>query len=511
MREPRILLIYPPNQLMPIETPRPDGSLGPLYLAGEMRKMGIEVDLVDASVGTEADDLADTFYRSVPQANGLIRIGMSWERIEAVIAAGRYDIVGINSNFTPQTKMALAVAQIAKRLNPETVVVAGGVNARSLPDRFLTRGAVDLICVTEGEKVFREIVTRWMRNDSLDGIPGTMIGREETIVRFPVADGMIATNLDDLPLPAWDKLPFTKYEAIAAPHGVNLANDRLRYAPIMTSRGCPFWCKYCHVSEEKEEPGLLAAGDIGSLRVKSVGRVLEEIEILLSLGVRKVFIEDDSLLAKKRRVKQIFSLLLGKGLKVANVNGVNLVHFFQRTAMGGYEPDGEYLELLKEAGFDQIVFPVESGSQRILNAYAAEKLKLDRHDVVALTRLAAKTGILCPVNMMIGFPDETEKEMMMSVELAKRLSDAGAPYVTFFIPIPFPGSVLYRIAIERGHLSSDFDPDIMNWGNGVMMKTVVPRERIIEIRDWAWRTVNPPKYVETRLKQSIGSRWSGQT
>jgi len=63
-KNPRVLLIYPPNQLMSIEMPRPDGSLGPLYLAGALRRAGIEVDILDASVGGPTDNLKDTLAQA---------------------------------------------------------------------------------------------------------------------------------------------------------------------------------------------------------------------------------------------------------------------------------------------------------------------------------------------------------------------------------------------------------------------------------------------------------------
>ena len=43
IKKSKVLIIYPPNQLMDVETPRPDGSLGPLYLAAELEKRGITV------------------------------------------------------------------------------------------------------------------------------------------------------------------------------------------------------------------------------------------------------------------------------------------------------------------------------------------------------------------------------------------------------------------------------------------------------------------------------------
>jgi len=472
--------------------------------------MGIEADIVDATVGAEEDALENTFYRNEMQPNGLTKIGMSWERIEEFLDKKRYDIVGINSNFTPQTKMAFKVAEIAKRVNPKTLVVAGGVNARNLWPRFMRHGSFDLICTTEGEKPIQEIVRRFIKESGYQGIDGTIYFREGKPFISPAKPDTTFINLDELPLPAWDKLPFGKYEKIASPHGVDLTGKQYRYAPLMTSRGCPFQCSYCHISLERFGRGEFS-GDIGELRLKSVPRVLTEIETLRTLEVKKIFIEDDSLLAKKSRIKEIFTAILNYGLTIADVNGVNLVHFFQKIKSGTLEPDRDYMELLYNSGFRQIVFPVESGSQRILDKYATAKLNLAAMDVVKLTRLAKEIGILCPVNMMIGFPDETEEEMMMSVELARKLIDAGADYITFFIPIPFPGSQLYQMAIRGGYLEPDFDPDIMNWKNGVMRNTTVPIERIVEIRDWAWRTVNPPEHVAKRLQESIGSRWNPET
>ena len=505
-KEPKILLIYPPNQLMAIETPRPDGSLGPLYLAGALEREQFHVDVLDATVGTPDDTLESTFYNSIMQPNGLTRIGMSWERIREVIERGGYNVVGIPSNFTPQTRMALKVAEIAKTIDPNILVVAGGINARNLAERFLRDGWVDAICTTEGEKIFVSLVQTWAAGRPLDAVDGIVLWRGGRCVWNPPKAGRICDNLDELPFPAWEKLPLDKYEQIASPHGVDVGGDGARYAPIMTSRGCPFRCLFCHISTEKSGHSPMAGG-IGDLRMKSVDRVVEEVRRLKALGVTKLYFEDDSLLAKKARVKSIFTQLRDMGLHVADVNGVNLVHFYKREPQG-VEPDTEYMEHIRMAGFDQIVFPVESGSQRVVDKYASGKIHLETLNIPNLVRIAARLGIVCPVNIMIGFPDETEAEMHQSIEIGKRLIAAGAPYVTFFIPIPFPGSRLYDIAIRDGHLDPDFDPDLLNWKNAVMKNTVVPPERVMELRDYAWRTVNTEAHVSRRLRESVGARWT---
>src|SRR3989344_6639220 len=235
--QPKVLLVYPPPQLMLNEKPRRGGSLGPLYLAGALERAGIEVNVLDASVGMVEDSLEDTFNRPVMQENGLVRIGMTTERIKEVIARGGYNIVGVHSNFTPQTKMALEVARAAKSVSQDICVMAGGVNARALPEKFLS-GGVDVVCLTEGEKIIVELSRAFEHQGSFD-ISGTAIMKDGKVIKYFPQPGDTLVNLDELPFPAWHKLPFKHYDKVMAAGRSFLKSDR-RSASMMTSRGCPF-------------------------------------------------------------------------------------------------------------------------------------------------------------------------------------------------------------------------------------------------------------------------------
>lgn len=207
---------------------------------------------------------------------------------------------------------------------------------------------------------------------------------------------------------------------------------------------------------------------------------------------------------KKSRVKEIFKRVKEKNFSISNVNGVNLIDFYNKPR---WDIDLEYLEILRDAGYDQMVFPVESGSQRILDKYASGKVKLDRMDLPVLMKTMIDIGIKAPVNMIIGFPDETEEEIQQSIELGKKLKQNGAPYVSFFIPIPFPGSKLYDIAIEKGYLNMDFDTDLMNWKRPIMRNTLLPYEKLEEIRDQANEYVNDKEFIEEARAKTIGNQW----
>ena len=71
-----------------------------------------------------------------------------------------------------------------------------------------------------------------------------------------------------------------------------------------------------------------------------------------------------------------FILLLNINLLILIVNRQCQYYIF--------DIDVEYLEILKDSGFDQIVFPVESASKRILKLYATSKINLERMDLPLL-------------------------------------------------------------------------------------------------------------------------------
>jgi len=494
--DPSFLLLYSPLQFGENEMAKPDGSLSLPYLAGALRAAGFQVALLDISVGNDKDDLRETFFKPTALPSGLFRLGMSPTRI--LEEAANYDIICISSIFTAQTRMVLDTVRLIRRAFPGKLVVAGGVNARSLAARFFDAG-VDVISLSEGDRTIVEI-GEVLRSGSRDfrSVPGIAMRVDGRIVSTPRVH--VIDDLDELPVPAWDLLPLDKYWAISRPHGGDFPPGQIiRYAEIMTSRGCPFACTYCHVSKESEDQ---ETGAIGSYRVKSLQRVVRELEILKSLGVEYVFVEDDSLLAKKKRIIDIFRAMRGMGLHFADVNGVNIVHLFTNSG-GRLVPDRELLETMVEIGFETLTLPFESANQRILDRYATRKWRTDRCDTVALVKACEEVGLTVGGNFMIGYPDESREEVFTTIEFAKRHMDAGLNVALFFCVIPYPGCKLFDEAIASGQLEEDFDPDIMKWTNPVLKNTAISAEDLMDIRRQAWISCNRPEYIAYKTGMNV--------
>jgi len=494
--DPSFLLMYSPLQFGPDEMAKPDGSLSLPYLAGALRRAGYDVRILDVSVGNEKDHLSDTFFNTGRLPSGLIRCGMPRGRI--IDEVMKYDVIGISSIFTTQTSMVLELVRTVKEVAPEKLVLSGGVNARNLRERFFAAG-VDIIALSEAEGAILSIADAVRGKRDFRDVPGIALldetGRE---IVNPAPPPL--TDLDELPFPAWDLLPLEKYWDLSRPHGGEFPEgERITYASLQTSRGCPFHCKYCHISKEDEG---LPSGAIGSFRTKSIDRVLAELQTLKELGARYIFFEDDSLFAKKKRAYELFRLVREMGLHLSDVNGINIVHLLTNRG-GKLVIDREFLEVLADAGFRMLHLPFESANQRIIDEYSTSKWSTDKVDTDELIRVCNDVGIKTAGNYMIGYPDETLEEIYNTILMAKRHVGNGLNHAALFAVVPFPGTEIYDMVIASGQLDRDFDTDQMKWTKSILKGLAVPAETLEHLRQLAWLTVNRPSYVDYKINMRV--------
>lgn len=487
-RDVRVLLLYPPNQTLPGIMCKPNGSLAYPSLGGSLRRHGVDVAVFDACVGGDSDPLDEVFFRSSEELpTGMLRTGVGDERI--LQEAADYDIIGVTSIFTEQETMVLHCARIIKEAFPEKIMVSGGVNARSRMPQFFGAG-FDVICLSESEETIIDIVKAVRTADGspdFSGINGVAWPDSGRIRVNAATSKDMAWDIDTMPLPAWDLLPNDRYWEIGRPHGGVFAPDaEMAYASMVTSLGCPFHCAYCHIAGEQE--GSIA-GFIGKYRIKTDDRVLEELGILKDMGVKQIFIEDDSLLGDKRRGLRLLRKIRGAGFDIIDVNGINIVHMLKK-----WKPDHEVLEALVEAGFSQIALPFESANLRILRKYASNKLNIEKSDVEGLIRACKDYGIRIIGNYMIGYPDETREEIERTIDLGRKHMTYGLDSANFFCVMPLPGTPLFDQAIRDGNLDPDFNPDMMNFLRANMRNTIVPADELEEMRDRAWEETNSPDF-----------------
>ncbi len=492
IHDPKFLLMYAPQRFdLSFGAVKPEASLGNLYLAGALRDAGFDVNILDCCLGNERYPLEKSWDLHTPLPNNMVRIGMAPEDIIREIVG--YDVIGISSIFTPQTRMIEETVRLISRAYPEKLIILGGINARTQMKRFFDAGA-HLICISEAERTIVEIgnILRKGSRDfsSLAGIAFMNDGRIWVNPMGPIED-----DLDLLPIPARDLLPLDRIWKIARPHGGVLTlgqlDKPLPYVSLMTSRGCPYTCSFCHISGEQKGSDT---GYIGKFRFQSVERIERELILIKELGAGDIYVEDDSLLAKKKRALAIFKTMIKYGFNLGDVNGINLSHLHKNEG-GKIVIDDEMLETMAEAGFKRLSFPVESGSQRIIDKWASGKISHEKYDISALIRKANKLGITVSSCYLIGYPDETYQELLKTILVAKKHMDAGSEYVNFTIVTPFPGTALYDYVVQNNLLLPGIEIADLDWLYP-SMKTLMDPEYVQFVSREAWRNLNKPERIE---------------
>lgn len=490
---PNFILIYPPQDFNPrFGVVGPDGSLGLLYLASILRDNHYDVKVLDTITGDNVNELDDVFYNHKKIADNKFRAGMSIEKI--IDRVKDYNVICISSIFSFGTYGVEDIIYHVKQTYPNKFILLGGVNARSQAKRFFNKGA-DLICTTEAEDTIIDIANKLKINEKdFSDVKGVIYQKDEKII---ITDPpQVKENLDLLPFPAWDLLPLDIYWSLQLGHsGIeNLG----KYQYMMTSRGCPFSCSFCHISKEKEKGSF--TGNIGKYRTKSISRVLDEVDILLDLGVEFIYISDDSFLAKPNRAIKICNELEKKNVQLADVNGVNLVHFFEKKN-NKLVLNKRLIDALASAGFKKLIFPVESGSQYILNKFVSGKINLNIHDLDELISYTKSQNIEIGGNYIFGYPHETLEQINATYNLAKQHKDSGLDYVNFHLLTPFPGTVLYDYAIEH-NLLDEVDPASYHLYESVM-KLEVSNDILTDILTTKWKKLNGSDRIDNiRKRQS---------
>ncbi len=395
----RVCLISPPyasavKSVVGISSP----PLGLAYLAS-MIKDEHEVKIIDSNV-----------------------LNYGFEDIKKELKNFGPDIVGITST-TPSIYEAYKVADIAKKVNENCIVVIGGPHVTFLPEEVLMEcKSIDIVVLGEGEETFRELVNAVERGLPLEDVKGITFRKHEKIVvtkpRPPIKD------LDEIPFPSLDILPVEKYEL-----------QGVKYMPIMSSRGCPFRCYFCASSR--------IFG--GCWRCRSPKNVVEEIELIHDkFGIRNIEFVDDTFTLSERRVEEICKEILKERLDISwgassRVDSINR----------------ELAEKMRKAGCWIVYLGIESASQEILNK-TGKRITVDQ--VIKAVKTLKEAGIKVLGSFILGFPEETVKTAEQTIALAKKLD---LDYAQFSILTPYPGTSLYEYAKKNDMLLTRDCPNLM--------------------------------------------------
>jgi radical SAM superfamily enzyme YgiQ (UPF0313 family) len=163
-------------------------------------------------------------------------------------------------------------------------------------------------------------------------------------------------------------------------------------------------------------------------------RVVSEIDFLVkTYGVKTFKIIDEMFVLNGRHVMAICDLLIELG---------HDLNIWAYARVDSVKP--HMLEKLKRAGIQWLALGIESGSKHVRDG--AEKA-LKNEDMIGIVRQIQAAGIKVIGNYIFGLPDDTAETMRETLDLAKELN---CEFANLYSAMAYPGSPLYRTAIEKG-------------------------------------------------------------
>lgn len=333
------------------------------------------------------------------------------------------DVVGISAlNFEADASAAIAAA--TKALGAEKIVALGGPYAHRREIEILTaQPNFDWVFGGEADRSFPDAVERLLDGGKFDGTIKGMHCREPETGRIVSAPGNdFITDLDALPFPAWDLVEWDEY---AGEQTMHVYIKGKRYAPLFTSRGCPYQCSYCHDIFTKK------------YRWQSAERVLAEIDLLVTkYGVDEFQIIDDIFNLHKPRVKAIMNGVVSK-------YGAGKLNFCFPNGLRGDILDRELIRTLKDGGAYQITIAVETVTPR-LQGLIEKNLNIPK--VADFITFCHDEGIAVKGFFMLGFPTESPAELWNTIRFAWK---SKLTFASFFTVVPQPGTPLHALAKQE--------------------------------------------------------------
>jgi anaerobic magnesium-protoporphyrin IX monomethyl ester cyclase len=371
--------------------------------------------------------------RTIMHNDGLLtdvlstRAVTSWEQLRQQLVGYKIVIMNVRSYTFP---VALKAAQIFKEVNPDGLVLTGGMHATVAVDEMEAVPEFDHICQGPGENVIVDLV----KNPA--SFPRVFMGTgSRSMAEWPTIDRTL------WPKPASRKLQRNFNWPLEPECGWGPAP----VVTLLTSRVCPWQCVFCNENSY-----------IPNMGRRPVDMVIDELNFLDETygPIGSLVIHDSMFFQNPSWLREWIEKYPRRANKV-----------WPYWAAGRSDTIRQWPDLfealVKETNWNTISIGFESGSDRILRLLNKECTEEDNYFAIELLdrigdemERAGKTPPKFWANIMLGIPGETHEDAFKTMRMLKSMRRV-FPSISYYAP--YPGSALgYQLIAEgKSKMSKD--------------------------------------------------------
>lgn len=357
---------------------------------------------------------------------------------------GSYGAIGFSLTHTT-LEHDLGLIFRAKAESPDSLVMAGGIEATFSHENLLDISPVDCVVLGEGEEVVADIVRSFdgaSVSAGIQGIPGVAC-RNESGGHAGVSFGR-ALDKDKFSyvssLIDFSKIPYELFWKANAAQYTEPDPQVINTVRVFTSNYCPHNCTFCSSTNfldyayngafsGKKKTGVVA---LGSDEIMSmIIRIFDA-----RRDVKTIIFDDDNFVISPDRLNRLSRMII-EAKRSGRISADMTFICQARTDSFRSSEARAALSLLREAGFRMIMFGVESFASGVLAEFGK---KTDMASVDTVLRATNDSGMKALIYLILFSPMSTIDDVSNTVTRSLEYMSLGMEVSLNFYIMDIPGS-----------------------------------------------------------------------
>src|SRR5438132_5787518 len=354
-----------------------------------------------------------------------------------------------------------------KEAVPETITIGGGLMYTAVPQQIMAENPqLDFAIVGvfgDNEYTLCELLAELKKPaPNFADIRGLAYRNGNEVVLNPARP--LISNLDELPMPAYDLFPMDRY------YGYSVIPN---YNEAVTSRGCEGACHFCYEwwLVDQRNPR-----DFTSHRTRSGKRVADEMELLnKEYGVKALTFMADDFSSDRRKMVELVEELEKRKLDMS---------WFCLSRAQNLIRDADLVARLRKVGLYQVLIGIDGGTDEEIAEARKGPMKVGVKELRDLIQFLRKNDISTIATYLNGFWEDDEAKIR---QRAKAVDEIDPDIVMIQLLNPIPGSPIYKQAVKNNVIEVS-NLSLYDLEHCVMPTKYLTRQQLGELTGWAFQS-----------------------